>query len=227
MAEIIGKVFACVFGTHSGIATVIVSMFPIIELKGAIPIGMSVDYWGEFALSGRGAFLLSLLGSSLIVPIIALIFSPILTWLKGTRIFGRIGEYIEGKVNSHSKQMTQRLEKTGSASQSGRTILKCILIFMFVAVPLPLTGVWTGTCVAVAIGLSFWQACLSVILGNIVAGLIIVFVCSAFPKITTILSLIFIGIVMVLLVVLILKMFLPRKPLKKTENESGMTGLDE
>lgn len=211
MAEIVGKVFAFVFGSHSGIATLIISMFPIIELKGAIPIGMSVDYWGEFALSGEMALFLSILGSSIVVPIIALIFTPILRWLKGTKIFCKVGEYIEEKVNTHSTQISGKLANKDDTSPNKKAFLKCLLIFMFVAVPLPLTGVWTGTCVAVAIGLNFWQACLSVILGNIVAGLIIMFVCSAFPMVTTILSLVFIFIVAVLLVVLMFKMFLHKK----------------
>lgn len=211
MAEIVGKVFAFVFGSHSGIATLIISMFPIIELKGAIPIGMSVDYWGEFALSGELALFLSLLGSSIVVPIIALIFTPILRWLKGTRIFCKVGKFIEEKVNTHSTQISGKLSSKDDTSPNKKVLLKCLLIFMFVAVPLPLTGVWTGTCVAVAIGLNFWQACLSVILGNIVAGLIIMFVCSAFPMVTTILSLVFIFIVVVLLAVLMFKMFLHKK----------------
>ena len=51
MAELIGSFFAGIFGTHSILATIIIAMVPIIELKGAIPIGMSVDYWGNYALN--------------------------------------------------------------------------------------------------------------------------------------------------------------------------------
>ena len=49
MTEFIGSIFASIFGVHSGIATVIISMFPLIELKGGIPVGMSVDFWGNYA----------------------------------------------------------------------------------------------------------------------------------------------------------------------------------
>lgn len=209
MADILGKIFSFVFGNHSMIATVIISMFPIIELKGAIPIGMSVDYFGEYALDGTSAFLLSLLGSSLVVPIIALIFTPILNWLKKTKLFRKVGEYIDQKVNKHKSDIASKVDKAKSGTKS--TIIKSLLIFGFVAIPLPLTGVWTGTCVAVAVGLSLWQTCLSVILGNIVAGLIIVFVCSVFPEIITILSIVFIAIVLVLVAIILLKMFLPKK----------------
>lgn len=209
MADILGKIFSFVFGNHSMIATVIISMFPIIELKGAIPIGMSVDYFGEYALDGTSAFLLSLLGSSLVVPIIALIFTPILNWLKRTKLFRKVGEYIDQKVNKHKSDIDSKVDKTKNSTKS--TIIKSLLIFGFVAIPLPLTGVWTGTCVAVAVGLNLWQTCLSVILGNIVAGLIIVFVCSVFPEIITILSIVFIAIVLVLVAIILFKIFLPKK----------------
>lgn len=209
MADILGKIFSFVFGNHSMIATVIISMFPIIELKGAIPIGMSVDYFGEYALDGTSAFLLSLLGSSLVVPIIALIFTPILNWLKRTKLFRKVGEYIDQKINKHKSDIDSKVDKAKSGTKS--TIIKSLLIFGFVAIPLPLTGVWTGTCVAVAVGLNLWQTCLSVILGNIVAGLIIVFVCSVFPEIITILSIVFIAIVLVLIAIILFKMFLPKK----------------
>lgn len=217
MADILGKIFSFVFGNHSMIATVIISMFPIIELKGAIPIGMSVDYFGEYALDGTSAFLLSLLGSSLVVPIIALIFTPILNWLKRTKLFSKVGEYIDQKVNKHKSDIDSKVDKTKNSTKS--TIIKSLLIFGFVAIPLPLTGVWTGTCVAVAVGLNLWQTCLSVILGNIVAGLIIVFVCSVFPEIITILSIVFIAIVLVLVAIILFKMFLPKDNTReKSEN---------
>ncbi len=216
MAEILGKIFSFVFGNHSMIATVIISMFPIIELKGAIPIGMSVDYFGEYALDGTSAFLLSLLGSSLVVPIIALIFTPIVRWLKGTKVFKRVGEFIDQKVTRHKTDIDNKVNKSKSNTKS--TIVKCLLIFAFVAIPLPLTGVWTGTCVAVAVGLNLWQTCLSVILGNVVAGLIIVFVCSVFPEIITILSIIFMVIVLVLVAIILFKIFLPKKDANSIES---------
>ncbi|MBE5739102.1 MAG: hypothetical protein E7354_05190 [Clostridiales bacterium] len=209
MSELIGSVFSFIFGNHSIIATILISMFPIIELKGAIPIGMSVDYWGAFALNGTEAFLYSLLGSCLVVPIIALVFTPILNWFKKTKLFRKFGDFIDEKVKKHSKQISEQLD--GDKAGKWKTLVKCLLIFGFVAIPLPLTGVWTGTCVAVVVGLKFWQTILSVILGNVVAGLIIVFVCSIFPQIITILSIIFIAIVLMLVVITIIKVVLSNK----------------
>lgn len=223
MAEFIGGIFASIFGTHSALATIIISMFPIIELKGAIPIGMSVDYWGSYALSGMESFLFSLIGSSIVVPIIALVFTPILNWLKKTKLFKSIGNFIDEKVTKHSQKLEGDIKKSKSKSKA---IIKWLGIFAFVAVPLPLTGVWTGTCVAVVIGLKFWQTCLSVILGNIVAGLIIMFVCSIFPEIITILSIIFLAIVLCMLIWVIVQIILNSRK-KKIENKEIETVSEE
>lgn len=209
MVNFLGKIFASIFGTHSSIATVIISMFPLIELKGGIPVGMSQDFWGEYALSGMNAFWLAMLGSCIVVPIVALIFKPILNWLKRTRLFRKIGELIDEKVKKHSESIDAKVQKEETSVK--KTWLKAILVFLFVAVPLPLTGVWTGTCVAVAIGLNFWQTCLSCILGNVVAGLIIMFVCSVFPQFTTIIFIIFLAIILCLVLYAIIKLIINKK----------------
>lgn len=209
MVNFLGNLFASIFGTHSSIATIIISMFPLIELKGGIPVGMSQDFWGEYALSGMNAFWLALLGSCLVVPIIALIFKPILNWLKRTRLFRKLGELIDEKVKKHSESIDAKVQKEETSVK--KTWLKAILVFLFVAVPLPLTGVWTGTCVAVAIGLNFWQVCVSCILGNVVAGLIIMFVCSVFPQFTTIIFIIFLAIILCLVLYAIIKLIINKK----------------
>lgn len=209
MVELLGGLFSSIFGTHSILATIIISMFPLIELKGGIPVGMSVDFWGNYALSGTQAFLYALLGSCLVVPILALIFMPLINWLKRTKLFRKLGEILDEKVRGHSESIEEKADKNKSGKK--KIIIKMLLIFAFVAVPLPLTGVWTGTCVAVAIGLKFWQTVVSVVAGNIVAGLIITFVCSVFPEFTTILFLIFLAIIVVMLVWGIIKLIIKKK----------------
>ena len=214
MAELIGSFFASIFGTHSMIATILISMFPIIELKGAIPIGMSVDYWGNYALSGTRSFLFSLLGSCLVVPILAIVFMPILNWLKKTKLFKKIATFVESKVKKHTDDIDKKVDN--SSNKKNKTWLKCLLIFSFVAVPLPLTGVWTGTCVAVIIGLKYWQTVLSVVLGNIVAGLIIVFVCSIFPAFTNVILYIFLACVVIFAIYGLIKGIISKKKSKQT-----------
>ena len=217
VVEFLGGIFAGIFGEHSILATIIISMVPLIELKGGIPVGMSTDFWDKNALNGTQAFLFALLGSCLVVPILALLFIPILNWLKKTKLFRKLGEMIDKKVKNHSESIN---EKTNTEKSSLKKVwIKLLLVFAFVAVPLPLTGVWTGTCVAVAIGLKFWQTCLSVILGNIVAGLIIVFVCSVFPEFTTIIFIIFLAIIAIMLIYGVIKYMVSNR--KKENNQNN------
>lgn len=219
MTEFVGQLFASIFGTHSWVATILVSMLPLFELKGAIPIGMSGDFWGDSALGGVEAFLLSLLGSCLVVPILAIIFQPLISWLKKTKLFKKLGEAIDKRIKRKSDKMMEDVE--AKASSKKKTFQKMIGIFLFVSVPLPLTGVWTGTCIAVAIGLKFWQTILSVVAGNIVAGLIIAFVCSVFPQFTTILFYIVLAIIVCIVLTGIIKMIIEKVQNKEQNTDDS------
>lgn len=206
--KLLEKILLLIFGTNANIATIVISMLPIIELKGAIPIGMSTDIWQSYALTGSQAFVYSLIGSCLVVPIIALTFMPILHWFSNTKLFKKAASVIKDKVQNHCNNIKTKVHSTNNKN---KTLLKCVLLFLFVAVPLPLTGVWTGTCVGVVIGLKFWQILLSVIGGNIIAGLIIYFVLSVFPALTTILAITFIIIAITIIAYLFLKIFILQK----------------
>lgn len=210
MINVIGNVFVSIFGSNSWLATIIISMFPIIELKGAIPVGMSVDFWGEYALSERTALIFSLMGSCLVVPILAFVFKPIIRWMLGTKIFNKIAGVIDEKVKKSSIKIKNKLQDGGKESKKN-TALKMLGVFSFVAIPFPLTGVWTGTAIAVCLGLKFWQTVLCCVLGNIVAGLLIMFVCSAFPQFTSILFLVVLAIVLVILLAMIVKVLCNKK----------------
>ena len=88
MAEWLKNIFVVIFGEHSGIATFIISMIPIVELRGAIPFG-SAAMWGENTLPIWQSFLYSVAGSTLVCVILTFLFMPIFNWLKKTKIFKR------------------------------------------------------------------------------------------------------------------------------------------
>ena len=93
--------------------------------------------------------------------------------------------------------------------------IKFFSVFLFVAIPLPLTGVWTGTCLAVVLGLNFWQTCLCVIPANILAGLIITFVSTLFGDSTWIFVLILLGIIAFIAIVYLIKKIVQKIKLKR------------
>mgnify|MGYP004531726115 CR=1 FL=1 len=204
--------FANLFGDHVILATILIAMLPIVELRGAIPFGMSIDFWGSNALNAVDSFLVSFLGSSLVVPIIALVFIPILNWLKKTKLFKNLAHKIENRIKTKSEKIENDAEDSKKAKS--KFWLKVIGLFAFVAIPLPLTGVYTGTCVGVVLGFSFWQVCAIVIAGNLVAGLIMTFICSIFPAFTSIILYVFLGLVVVFAVYGLIKSLINKRKQK-------------
>ena len=95
MTEFLHNLFATVFNDNIILATILISMLPVIELRGAIPFATNPGFWNSLAMNQWTAFGWSLLGSSAIVPIIALIFLPIINWLKKTKLFGKLALAIE------------------------------------------------------------------------------------------------------------------------------------
>ncbi len=193
MTELLSEFFVKVFGTNVELATVLIAMIPIIELRGAIPFATNSMFWQTNTLNNWQALGWSLLGSSVIVPIIAIIFLPIIHWLKKTKLFRKLALSIESKVNSHANSIVEK----NAHKNKNLTWIKVLGVFVFVAIPLPLTGVWTGTCVAVVLGLGYLTTCATVILGNVCAGLIISLILEFFPWLNDYLFFIFIVIVLI------------------------------
>ena len=212
MIEAIGNFFSTVFGDNVVLATIIIAMIPIIELRGAIPFATNTSLWGSVALSNWQAFGWSLLGSCLVVPIVAFIFTPIINWLKKTKLFGRLACAIENRVKSKADNIAGAEEKSKRFSRAYWK--KILAVFVFVAIPLPLTGVWTGTCVAVFLGLDYLSTCITVILGNVVAGLCIALILQFFPWLNNWLLWMFLVIVLVIIVVEVIRYFIKKKQQK-------------
>ena len=209
MTEFLNNLFATIFNDNIILATMLIAMLPVIELRGAIPFATNPGFWGDLAMNQWTAFGWSLLGSSAIVPIIALIFLPIINWLKKTKLFSKMALAIENRVKSKTANIENAEEKSKRFSKSYWK--KMLAVFIFVAVPLPLTGVWTGTCIAVFIGLDYLSSCISVIGGNIVAGLLITLILEFFPWLNNWLFYIFLIIIAVIILYELVKFLVNRK----------------
>ncbi|MGV8905969.1 MAG: COG2426 family protein [Acetobacterium sp.] len=131
----------------------IISAIPIVELRGAIPLGIL-----GYHMPYLQAYILGVIGSIIPAPFILLFIPAILKWMAGTRIFGKLAKWVIAKGLKKSDKLTQ-YEFWG--------------LFLFVAIPLPGTGVWTGCLAAALIGLDFKRSLISVILGSMAAGIIV------------------------------------------------------
>lgn len=137
------------------------SMLPIWELKGAIPmgIGLGIPFWQ--------AFLLALLGSSIPVPFIIFFIERVIGWMGRSKVkfFNKFANWLLAKVDKH-RSTIDRYGYWG--------------VFIFVAIPLPGTGVWTGSLLASLLDLQPKKAIPVVLVGNLVAGCIMVLLSGIF-----------------------------------------------
>lgn len=220
MAEWLKNLFVAIFGTHSGIATFIISMIPIVELRGAIPFGAAEAMWGANALPVWLSFLISLAGSTLVCVILTFLFLPIFNWIKKTRAFKKLAEWIENKIVKNSQKISDNVKN--EKSEKRKNLVKWLGVFAFVAVPLPLTGVWTGTAIAVFIGMSKTATMSAVISGNLIAGLIIMAVSYLFADNTIIVLWVFLA-----LIALFILFALCKKLIDKIKNKKQVVVQDK
>ena len=262
MTQFIEQLFHNLFGNNVWLATILIAMVPVIELKGAIPFSMSSQIWGAESLGLLNAFFAGLIGSSIVVPILVLLYKPIINFLKKTKLFRRLGQKIEERVNSKKQKVEQEIAEQNldkieqnlsqnlsgndgkivieideNSIENGQNLTKSEVnfeskndkktnslkkriasVFVFVALPFPFTGVWTGACLAVALGLNFWQATTTVILGNVVAGLIITLVSSLFGDATLIFFYAFLACILAGILFFIVRAIVRKIKTKKTVN---------
>lgn len=186
---------------HEEIVTVLISVLPIVEARLAVPIGIS--YGIHPALSWLYAFI----GSSAIVPLLLLVLIPFINWLRRTKLFKRIGDVIYEKFEKKSESVgADEDDKTSDRKKFWGVLL-------FVAIPAPLTGVWTGSAVAAITKLPFPKALLAVIGGNFIASGIITALCVLFKDYVDIITLV-IGIIAIIVVIALIVKIILHKPKK-------------
>ena len=135
----------------------LISMVPLIELRGAIPVGVVGQQ-----LPLIPTLLVAVLGNMLPVPIILLFAKKVLLWCcTWPGVMGRFFTKIHEKGMKAGRKIE---EKAGKGIFWG--------VFIFVAIPLPGTGAWTGALGATLLDLKFWPSVLAIMGGVITAGII-------------------------------------------------------
>ena len=142
-------------GTMAGefVWTMLVSMSPVVELRGGIPFGVAAG------LPVWAAFLAAMIGNLIPVPFIIVYIRRIFQWMR------RRLPRLDGLVD--------RLEQKAHLKGKRVTKYKYLGLALFVAIPLPGTGAWTGSLAAAFLDMPLRKALPSVILGVLAAGLVI------------------------------------------------------
>jgi len=158
--ERIGAFFASL---PSELYVFVISMLPIVELRGSIPVGAALG------LPFYTNYLLSIIGNLLPVPFVLLFIPKILDFLARFRIFRPIVEWLRNKADKHSKKVIK------DSAGGERTVMSggiFTALFVFVAIPLPGTGAWTGSLVAALFNLPKRWSALAITLGVLTSGVI-------------------------------------------------------
>ena len=151
MIQAIENFFVNSVGKELGVF--ICSMIPVIELRGGIPLGAALGLpWWE-------SYLLAVAGNMVPVPVILLFVRKFISWMSASKVrfFNKIASFLERKAEKNRG----KIEKYAFWG-----------ICLFVAVPLPITGAWTGALVCATIGEKVWRALVSCFIGVCIAGVI-------------------------------------------------------
>lgn len=149
IAELISDI-----GFGRGLVTLIVSMLPIVELRGAIPIGASLG------LPVWQAALISMAGNILPTPFIIAFVRTVMDWLRDR--------------SDRARRFVEWLERKGTGKKADRVRQAEFWgLLLFVAVPLPGTGAWTGALIAALLNMRMRQALPPIVLGVMTAGLLV------------------------------------------------------
>ncbi len=133
----------------------LISMVPLIELRGAIPYAVGFD------LPLLPSYIICILGNMLPVPIIFLFARKVLEWGADKPIIGKFFAFCLEKGHKGGVKLQQK---------AGRGLFVALLLF--VGIPLPGTGAWTGTLAASLLDMDFKSSVTAVLLGVILAGVI-------------------------------------------------------
>ncbi|MCK9557792.1 MAG: small multi-drug export protein [Candidatus Cloacimonetes bacterium] len=140
-------------GLSPRIIVLIISMLPVIELRGSIPVAILV-----FKLHWFEATVLSIIGNMLPMPIWLLVLEWFFNMISKIPIGARFTKWIFARTRNKGKAI-EKYEALG--------------LTIFIGIPLPGTGGWTGALAARIFGISFWKSMLYILIGVVMASLIV------------------------------------------------------
>ena len=142
------------------------------------------DTIGEMMLG----MLCCIAGSTTVILPLILITRPLLRKLRRSKWFSKIAKNMEANIQDraesayNAEEIAKKEEKRKPRKPLSTDAKKFLGLFIFVAIPLPMTGAWTGSCVGSFLDFPVWKASLAVFFGNIIAGLILTTIAWFIPQ---------------------------------------------
>lgn len=137
----------------------LISMVPIIELRGAVPFGLHDSFGGPLPV--LPLYIICIIGNMIPVPFIFFFARRILEWGKDKKVIGKFFTFCLEKGEKGGKKLQDK---------AGKGLYWAL--FLFVGIPVPGTGAWTGTLAASILDLDFKKCVVAVISGVVLAGIL-------------------------------------------------------
>lgn len=155
MEEQLAELFG---GMPNEVITMLIAMLPIAELRGAIPWALAAPPIGG-GLTWQTAYLYAVIGNFIpIIPVLLLI-EPVSNWLRKYKMFDKFFDWLFTRTRKKAQKNIEKYEALG--------------LTLFVAIPLPVTGAWTGALAAFVFGIKFPRAVAYIIAGILIAGCVV------------------------------------------------------
>lgn len=162
MSERIAEALVAFFGNTipAELTIFLISLLPVLELRGGMIAAALLG------VNFTKAFLICLVGNLLPIPFILWLIRPFFNWLKGTKHLKKVADWMERKTEKN-KEKIMKYEVFG--------------LLLFVAIPLPGTGGWTGALVAAMLDMPMKKSLPTIVIGVLIAGFIMSAVTYGLP----------------------------------------------
>ncbi|AKB85920.1 small multi-drug export protein [Methanococcoides methylutens] len=144
----------------SWLATVVLSALPVSELRGAIPVAI-----GIYGIDPVDAYLLAIIGNLLPVIPLLLFLDPVSSYLRRFKIGDSFFTWLFTRTR---RKHSENMDRYGT-----------LALTLFVAIPLPVTGAWTGCAAAFVFGVKFRNAFMAITAGVLISGIVVTVVTLA------------------------------------------------
>ncbi len=149
------------------IQVIILAMFPIGELRAALPYAMFILDMPWFE-----ALPICVVANLVPVPFVIWFLRPIFEWLKKTKLFRGLVIRLETRAKKKAEKANEKEQKDPNKKKQKKQALSFWALYMFVAIPLPGTGAWTGALVAAVMGMRLKHSFPAIAFGVLTAGVI-------------------------------------------------------
>lgn len=136
------------------LATILISCMPVAELRGAIPVALL-----QYQMHPAEAYILAVVGNMIPVIPLLLYLEPVSNYLRRFRFWDKFFDWLFSRTH---RNHSARIEKYGSLG-----------LAIFVAIPLPVTGAWSGCAAAFVFGIGFRHALMAITAGVLIAGVVV------------------------------------------------------